>query len=105
MELGEPDESGRRRPVPVEHSEFLVDADTVVFALGFQVDDVAKGSDGLERDDRGRVTVAPATGSTNRRGVFAGGDCARGASLVVHAVADGLRAAEGIHRYLTEQGG
>ncbi len=52
MELGEPDESGRRRPVPVEHPQFLVDADTVVFALGFEVDDVTKGSDELERDDR-----------------------------------------------------
>ncbi len=102
MELGEPDESGRRRPVPVEHSEFLVDADTVVFALGFEVDD---SSNGLKRDERGRVSTDPATGVTSNPAIFAGGDCARGASLVVDAVADGLLAAEGIHRYLTEQGG
>ncbi len=105
-ELGEPDESGRRRPVPVEGSEFLVDADTVVFALGFGVDEApAKGCEGLERDRWDQVVADPETGATSRPGVFAGGDCARGASLVVHAVADGLRAAEGIHRYLTEQRG
>ena len=58
MELGEPDESGRRRPVPVEGSEFLVDADTVVFALGFGVDDApSKGCEGLETNKWGEVTI------------------------------------------------
>ena len=106
MELGEPDESGRRRPVPVEGSEFLVDADTVVFALGFGVDGApVKGCDGLETGRWRQVTVDPETGATSRPGVFAGGDCARGADLVVTAIADARRAADGIHRYLTEQRG
>ena len=106
MELGEPDESGRRRPVPVEGSEFLVDADTVVFALGFGVDRApSKDCDGLDTDRWGQVTVNGETSATSRPGVFAGGDCAHGADLVVTAVADALRAAEGIHRYLTERRG
>jgi glutamate synthase (NADPH/NADH) small chain len=106
MELGEPDESGRRRPVPVEGSEFLVDADTVVFALGFGVDGAAaEGCAELETDRWGQVTVDAETGATSRPGVFAGGDCAHGADLVVTAIADAQRAAEGIHRFLTEQHG
>jgi len=106
MELGEPDESGRRRPVPVEGSEFLVDADMVVFALGFSVDGApAEGCAGLETDKWGQVTTDADTGATTRPGVFAGGDCAHGADLVCTAVADAVRAAEGIHRYLTGQTG
>ena len=106
MELGEPDESGRRRPVPVEGSEFLVDADTVVFALGFGVDEsLCEGSEGVETDRWGQVTVNGETGATSRPGIFAGGDCVHGADLVVTAIVDALRAAEGIHRYLTEQRG
>ena len=106
MELGEPDESGRRRPVPVEGSEFLVDADTVVFALGFGVDGVpSKDCAGLDADRWGQISIDGETGATSRPGVFAGGDCAHGADLVVTAIADALRAAEGIHRYLTEQRG
>ena len=106
MELGEPDESGRRRPVVVEGSEFLVDADTVVFALGFGVDGApAEGCAGLETDKWGQVTADGDTGATSRPGVFAGGDCVSGADLVVTAIAGAKRAAEGIHRYLTEQGG
>jgi glutamate synthase (NADPH/NADH) small chain len=103
MELGEPDESGRRRPVPVEGSKFLVDADTVVLALGFGVDEApAKGCDGLKTDRWSEVVVDAETGATSRPGVFAGGDCAHGADLVVTAIADAQRAAEGIHRFLTE---
>jgi glutamate synthase (NADPH) small chain len=104
MELGEPDESGRRRPVPVEGSEFLVDADTVVFALGFGVDDApSKGCEGLDTSKWAEVTIDAETGATSRPGVFAGGDCAHGADLVVTAIADALHAAEGIHRYLMER--
>jgi len=106
MELGEPDDSGRRRPVPVEGSEFLVDADTVVFALGFGVDGApVRDCAGLKTDKWGQVAIDMNTGATSRPGVFAGGDCAHGADLVVTAIADAVRAAEGIHRYLTEQGG
>ncbi len=103
MELGEPDASGRRRPVPVAGSEFMVDADTVVFALGFGIDGkVAKSCDGLKTDDWGQIVVEEETGATNRPGVFAAGDCVHGADLVVTALAAAKRAAAGIDRYLSE---
>jgi len=103
MELGEPDASGRRRPVPVAGSEFTVDADTVVFALGFGIDGkVAKSCDGLKTDDWGQIVVDEETGITNRPGVFAAGDCVHGADLVVTALAAAKRAAAGIDRYLSE---
>jgi len=105
MELGEPDASGRRRPVPVAGSEFVVDADTVVFALGFGIDGkVAKSCDGLKTDDWGQIVVDEETGITNRPGVFAAGDCVHGADLVVTALAAAKRAAAGIDRYLSESG-
>ncbi len=102
MELGEPDESGRRRPVPIPDSEFMVDADTVVFAIGFGVDSVvAESCAGLETDRWGDILVDEETGASNRPGVFAGGDCVNGADLVVTALAGAKRAAAGIHRYLS----
>jgi glutamate synthase (NADPH/NADH) small chain len=104
MELGEPDDSGRRRPVPIPDSEFLVDADTVVFAIGFGVDScVAESCTDLETDRWGQILVDEETGVTNRPGVFAGGDCVNGADLVVTALAGTRQAAAGIHRYLTEE--
>jgi glutamate synthase (NADPH/NADH) small chain len=103
MELGEPDASGRRRPVPVAGSEFLVDADNVIFALGFGTDgSVAESCTGLETDRWGQVTADEETGATSRRGVFAAGDCVRGADLVVTALAAAKRAAAGIDSYLKE---
>ncbi len=105
MELGEPDTSGRRRPLPVAGSEFLVEADTVVFALGFGLDGkVAESCAGLKTDDWGQIAVEEETGATSRPGVFAAGDCAHGADLVVTALAGAKRAAAGIHRYLSETG-
>ena len=103
MELGEPDESGRRRPLPVPGSEFLVDADTVVFALGFGVDAAVSKSADLQADDWGQVIADEESGATSRAGVFTAGDCAHGADLVVTAIAGAKRAAAGIHRFLTEE--
>jgi glutamate synthase (NADPH/NADH) small chain len=101
MELGEPDESGRRRPVPVAGAEFVVDADNVIFALGFGMDGtVAQSCSGLETDRWGQVTADQETGATSRRGVFAAGDCVHGADLVVTALAAAKRAAAGIDSYL-----
>jgi glutamate synthase (NADPH/NADH) small chain len=103
MELGEPDDSGRRRPVPVPGSEFLVDADTVVFALGFAVDAAVSKSADLRADDWGQVVADEESGATSRTGVFTAGDCAHGADLVVTAIAGAKRAAAGIHHFLTEE--
>ena len=99
MELGEPDETGRRRPVPTGE-QFVVAADTVVLAIGYDADaDVARTAEGIETN-RSLVAVDPSTFETSRPGVFAGGDCVNGADLVVTAIADGLRAAAAINRYL-----
>jgi len=101
MELGEPDESGRRRPLPIEGSEFVVKADTVVLALGYSVDRIFSDTvPGLEADRQGRIAIDRETGRTNVPGVFAGGDNVSGADLVVTAVRDGRRAARGIDQYL-----
>lgn len=101
MALGEPDATGRRRPVPTGE-EFAVDADTVVIAIGYRADE-AFVADANVKHDRDVVVIDRETGSTSRPGVFAGGDSVNGADLVVTAVADGRRAAAAIHAYLTEQ--
>lgn len=101
MELGEPDESGRRRPVPVIGSEFEIEADVVVLALGYRADKlIITTTPGLETDKWGLLTVDPETGRTSRPGVFAGGDNVRGPDLVVDAVVDAKRAAAAIDEYL-----
>jgi glutamate synthase (NADPH/NADH) small chain len=98
MELGEPDESGRRRPNPTGE-KFAVDAETVVLAIGYSVAEDLPEAAGVELAD-GVVIIDAATGVTNRAGVFAGGDCVNGADLVVTAIGDGRRAAAAIHEYL-----
>ncbi len=102
MELGEPDESGRRRPIRIDGSEFRVEVDTVVLAIGYD-NDQAFGSavPGLEIDKWGCFLVDEETGQTSLEWLFAGGDAVHGADLVVTAVAAGRRAAAGIHQYLT----
>ena len=102
MELGEPDDSGRRRPVPTGE-EFEVKADPAVIAIGYAGDaEVARTASGVE-SSRALIAVDPETFETSRTGVFAGGDCVNGADLVVTALADGRRAAETIHRYLEDK--
>ena len=100
MELGEPDSSGRRRPVPVAGSERMVLADTVVLAIGYWGDEaLATSVEGIEHR-QGVFVVDPETGMTNRPGLFAGGDSVNGADLVVTAIASGKLAAAGILEYL-----
>jgi len=99
MELGEPDASGRRRPIPVEGSEFIMDADNVIIAIG-QVVDKAGLPEELAYTDRGTLNVDPVTYETNVAGVFAGGDAVTGPADVIGAIAAGKEAAESIGRYL-----
>jgi len=100
-ELGEPDESGRRRPVPIEGSNFTVEADTVILALGYWPDPtIGETTPGLKTHKWGLIEVDPETGTTSREGVFAGGDAVTGPNLVVSAMAAGRRAARSIGEYL-----
>ena len=104
MELGEPDESGRRRPIPVEGSEFAMPVDTVVLALGYQPDpSIAETTPNLDTHDRGLITIDGRTGATSRENVFAGGDDVVGPDLVVTAVAQGRIAAASMHEYMMQR--
>jgi glutamate synthase (NADPH/NADH) small chain len=100
MELGEPDDSGRRRPVPIEGSEFVVDCDVVVVAIGTRSNPILTASaPDLEVNQWGYI-VTDETGMTSIPGVFAGGDIVRGAATVILAMGDGKRAAGSINAYL-----
>ena len=100
MELGEPDESGRRSPVPVQGSEFDIEADSVIMALGTSPNPlIARTTKGLETNRRGCIT-ADADGATSRPGVFAGGDAVTGAATVILAMGAGRKAAAAIDRYI-----
>ena len=97
MELGEPDSSGRRRPVPVEGSEFLLDVDTVIYALGTTANPIiAQTTPGLKPNKWGYIDVDERTGMTSLAGVFAGGDIVTGAATVILAMGAGKRAARGM---------
>ncbi len=97
MELGEPDESGRRRPVPIAGSEFALECDTLLVAVGQTVD---APFEGLSVTRGGNYVVDPVTLQTNMPGVFAGGDAVSGPASVIEAIAAGQRAAESVLRYL-----
>lgn len=100
MELGEPDERGRRSPVPVEGSEFDIECDTVIMALGTSPNPlIASTTEGLETTKRGGI-VADEKGATTRKGVFAGGDAVTGAATVILAMGAGRAAAKAIDEYL-----
>ncbi len=101
MELGEPDESGRRSPVPIEGSEFTMEIDTVVTAIGFSANTLALAeATGIETDRRGRIQIDPETGATSREGVFAGGDIVTGPATVIEAMGAGRKAAAAVRSYL-----
>jgi glutamate synthase (NADPH/NADH) small chain len=101
MELGEPDKSGRRRPVPIEGTNFIVEADTVVLALGYWPDPViGETTPELETHKWGLIVADSSTGATSRPGVFAGGDGVTGPDLVVTAMVAGRNAAIAINQYL-----
>ncbi|HKJ27572.1 MAG TPA: NAD(P)-dependent oxidoreductase [Anaerolineales bacterium] len=102
MELGEPDKSGRRRPVPIEGSNFTIDADVAVLALGYWPDEtIGKTTPDLETHKWGLIQVNESQ-ATSRPGVFAGGDAATGPDLVVTAMRAGRNAAAAIDAYLME---
>ncbi len=101
MELGEPDESGRRRPVPQPGSEYQMDVDTVVVALGTTPNPlVPTTTTGLETSKRGTVVADPDTGKTTKPGVWAGGDVVTGSATVISAMGAGKAAAASIDEYL-----
>ena len=101
MKLGEPDESGRRRPIPIEGSEFAMDMDTVVIAIGQTPNPIIqRTTKGLRTTRHGTVVVKENTGKTSKKGVYAGGDVVSGAATVISAMGAGKRAARSIHRYL-----
>ena len=101
MELGEPDASGRRRPLPVAGSEFVLSCDTLIPAIGQSVDLSWHNGDGIGVARGGTVEADSETFMTARQGVFAGGDAVRGPATLVEAIGDGQRAAFAIERYLT----
>lgn len=105
MQLGEPDSSGRRRPIPVEGSNFTVECDTAILALGYWPDPViGETTPDLETHKWGLIKVIDkTTGATSRPGVFSGGDCATGPDLVVTAMVGGRRAALAIDEYLKQK--
>lgn len=101
MNLGEPDESGRRRPVPVEGSEFEIACDAVILALGTSPNPlIASTTPGLKTNKKGCIVADEETGATSIDGVFAGGDAVIGAATVILAMGAGRKAASGIDRYL-----
>jgi glutamate synthase (NADPH) small chain len=101
MELGEPDASGRRRPVPMAGSEYLLDVDTVIYALGTTANPIiAQTTPGLSTNKWGYIQTDEATGMTNIPGLFAGGDIVTGAATVILAMGAGRRAARGMLEYM-----
>ncbi len=102
MELGEPDASGRRRPVPVEGSEFVVPLSVAVIAIGTTANPIVQSTTpGLATTKKGYIQADETSQKTSRKGVFAGGDIVTGGATVILAMGAGRRAATGIHEYLT----
>ena len=103
MELGEPDEKGRRRPVPIENSEFVLDVDTVIISIGTSPNPLIKNTTaGLEVNSRGGIIVNE-DGITSREAVYAGGDAVTGAATVISAMGAGKTAARAIDEYLSNK--
>ncbi len=101
MELGPPDASGRRRPVPVKGSEFTMEADTVIIAIGQTPNPIIqRTTEGLKVDPRHGTIPVDENGKTNLEGVYAGGDVVTGAATVISAMGAGKKAAKAIHEYL-----
>jgi len=101
MELGEPDASGRRRPVEVPGSEYVIDVDTVIMSLGTSPNPlISSSTDGLQTNRWGCIVAETENGQTTRQGVFAGGDAVTGAATVILAMEAGRKAAKGIHEYI-----
>jgi len=104
MELGAPDESGRRRPVPVQGSEFVMDVDTAVVAIGRTPNPIIqRTTDGLEVTKWGTIVSDETTGKTSLEGVYAGGDIVTGEATVISAMGAGKKASKAIHEYITNK--
>ena len=104
MVLGEPDESGRRRPVTKENSEFVIDVDSVIMSIGTSPNPLIKSTtNGLETQKWGGIIVDESTGLTSRKGVYAGGDAVTGAATVILAMGAGKNAGKAIDEYLTNK--
>jgi glutamate synthase (NADPH) small chain len=102
MKLGEPDESGRRRPVPLEDSKFRLDCDLAVIAVGAGANPMlTKSTPELKLNKWGYIIADPETGKTSKKGVWAGGDIVTGSATVILAMGAGRMASESIHKYLT----
>ena len=104
MELGEPDRSGRRRPVPIEDSQFIQEIDTVILAVGYWPDPLmGETTPDLATHKWGLITTDENVGATSREGVFAAGDNVHGPDLVITAIAAAHNAASSIDAYLNQQ--
>ncbi len=102
MELGEPDARGRRRPIPIDGSDFVLDVDTVIMSIGTSPNPLIKSTtEGLSVNERGGIIVDE-QGLTSRRGVYAGGDAVTGAATVISAMGAGKTAAKAIDEYLSK---
>lgn len=103
MELGEPDERGRRRPVEIPGSDFVIDVDTVIMSIGTTPNPLIKSTtEGLEVNSRGGIIVEE-NGKTTKEGVYAGGDAVTGAATVISAMGAGKLAAASIHEYISNK--
>ncbi len=101
MELGEPDERGRRRPVEIPDSEFILDVDTVIMSIGTSPNPLIKSTtEGLEVNRHGGIIVTE-NGATTKEGVYAGGDAVTGAATVISAMGAGKIAAKAIDEYIS----
>jgi glutamate synthase (NADPH/NADH) small chain len=101
MQLGEPDESGRRRPIPIPGSEFMLDVDMVVVSIGTGANPLIQSTTpDLKTNRWGYIEADPETGATSKPGVYAGGDIVTGSATVILAMGAGRKAAEAIHKYL-----
>lgn len=104
MRLGEPDDSGRRRPIPINGSEFVMDVDTVIVAVGQSPNPlIQRTTKGLQTTRWGTIVVDAETGKTSINGVYAGGDIVSGAATVISAMGAGKKAANSIHEYLKKK--
>ncbi len=102
MELGEPDASGRRRPIPIEGSEFRLDCDLVIVAVGSGANPLlTQSTPDMDLNKWGYILADPETGKSTQKGVWAGGDIVTGAATVILAMGAGRKAADSIHQYLT----
>ena len=104
MELGEPDERGRRRPIEIVGSEHIIDLDTVIMSIGTTPNPLIKSTtDGLEVNVKGGIIVEESTAKTSKEGVFAGGDAVTGAATVISAMGAGKIAAKAIDEYISKK--